>query len=337
MSSSMYDPLPRIDLGATYGALFIGAIVAALLFGLTNIQAFIYFQTHAGKRTTFYKLVVFWLWVLDAMHLALIVHSVYYYVVTNFGNISVLIEVVWSFKLQMVLNILIAYGTHLLYAHRIWIVGRDRSRAFLIIPAIVVVLGSGVALTLIWIVYDPYMNVTILQWPTFLALSTAALLDTLDTSSLCYLLATSRTGYIDTDSFITRLIGYSIYSGCLTSICSMASIITCAVMPKNFIFLSLQFLMAKLYVNSYIALLNARHYTQSNVNTTNFSELRGCHSDSLTGTHNASQEKLRKNVFSYPDREVVLPIRPIQAAMVSSCVTVDEDLMTCFSRTSRFE
>ncbi|KAG0696992.1 hypothetical protein DFH29DRAFT_948667 [Suillus ampliporus] len=327
--SSMQDPLPRVDLGNTYGTLFIGAIFAALLFGLTNIQAFIYLQTHAGKWTNFYNLVVFWLWILDALHLALIVHCVYYYLVSNYADVSVLTEVVWSFKLQMVFTVLIAYGIHLLYAHRIWMVGRDRSRAFLIIPGIVLVIGLGLAITLIWIEYDPSVNIFLMRWPTFMALGATASIDILVASTLCYLFATSRTGFISTDSFITRLISYTINGGCLTSICSMATIISCAVMPRNYIFLSLQFLMAKLYVNSYIALLNARYYTQLNTDV-NCSELRVYHSDSLgTGPHDVLQERLpvfRKNVFSRPKCEGVLPTRPAQAAM-SILVTVDESIV----------
>ncbi|KAG1798607.1 uncharacterized protein HD556DRAFT_1440311 [Suillus plorans] len=45
MSSSTQDLVTQVELGNTYGALFIGAIIAAILFGLTNVQVFIYFQT----------------------------------------------------------------------------------------------------------------------------------------------------------------------------------------------------------------------------------------------------------------------------------------------------
>ncbi|KAG1733035.1 uncharacterized protein EDB91DRAFT_651926 [Suillus paluster] len=332
MSSSIPVSLPRINLGNTYGAFLIGAIFAALLFGLTNIQAFIYYQTHAGRWTKFYRLVVFWLWILDASHLALIVHCVYYYLVTNYGNTSVLTEVVWSFKLQIVFNAIISYGIHLLYSHRIWIVGRDRSRIFRMIPGIVVVVGLGVAVSLTWIVYrrNPPIDLFQIGWPTFMALGTAASLDILVASSLCYLLATSRTGFPKTDGWITKLIGYTIDSGCLTSICSITAIITCAAMPHNFVFLGVQFLLAKLYVNSYIALLNARYYMLSNTDTGNSSEQHICLSDTLsTGTHDGPQEKFqtyRRGMFTRAEHEVVLPTRPVQVAMLhrSILVTVEK-------------
>jgi hypothetical protein len=37
---------------------------------------------------------------LDALHLALIIHCVYYYLVTNYANVDVLMEIVWSYKVS---------------------------------------------------------------------------------------------------------------------------------------------------------------------------------------------------------------------------------------------
>ncbi|KAG1879085.1 hypothetical protein F4604DRAFT_1752822 [Suillus subluteus] len=50
--------------------------------------------------------------------------------------------------------------------------------------------------------------------------------DVIVASSLCYLLAISRTGFSSTDSLITKLMVYIINTGCLTSICSMVAVIT---------------------------------------------------------------------------------------------------------------
>ncbi|KAG1778177.1 hypothetical protein EV702DRAFT_968559, partial [Suillus placidus] len=37
----------------------------------------------------------------DALHLALTIHSVYYYLVTNYANFGVLTEIVWSLKVSL--------------------------------------------------------------------------------------------------------------------------------------------------------------------------------------------------------------------------------------------
>ncbi|KAG0698373.1 hypothetical protein DFH29DRAFT_102667 [Suillus ampliporus] len=247
MSSSTQDVIPQLDLGNTFGALFIGVVLAALLFGVTNLQAFIYFQTHGNRGITFYKLAVILLWILDALHMVLIVHGIYHYLVINHANIAALPELVWSTKLQIPIDTLIIWGVHLLYVHRMWIVSRGRSRVLPITVGIIVVLGSGIAISLNWAAYrcHTFTDLLAIEWANYSTLGTLSFLDILIASSLSYLLATSRTGFSSTDSFVTKLMGYTISTGCVTSIFSLTAIITCAAMPKNFVFLGVEFLVAK--------------------------------------------------------------------------------------------
>lgn len=335
-SSTQVPPQPLdVDPRSTYGAFFIGSILAAVLFGLTNIQAFIYFRTHVGRWTAYYRFIVLLLWALDAVHLGLTIHCVYYYLVINFANFAVLSEVIWSFRLQIVVNVLIIYVIHLLYSHRIWIVGRDRSIIFRIIPGIVIILGSGVAIALFWVIYyhNPSMGLFMNQWIIYLALSAAVFVDVLITISLWYLLASSRTGFSQTDCLITRLICYTIDSGCLTSVCALTSIIMCAIIPHDYIFLSIQFIVAKLYVNSYIALLNAEYYTQSNTDVFNSFELREPERSSFdTGTmlNDLSHEKypsFQRNMLTRPEVGVIPPTRPLGVVVSrrSILVTVEKE------------
>ncbi|KAG2127107.1 hypothetical protein DEU56DRAFT_982781 [Suillus clintonianus] len=321
MSSSAQDAIPQLDLGNTFGALFIGVVLSAVLFGLTNIQAFIYLQTHRSAGITFFKLFVIWLWIFDALHLALITHSVYYYLVTNYANFGVLTEIVWSLKLQLAIGIFIIPMVHLLYVHRIWKVSKGRSRVLPTVAlVIVVVLSSGVAIPLIWAQYKVklFKDLIEMQWSIFLSLGAATFVDILIASSLWYLLATSRTGFSSTDSFITKLVNYTISTGCLTSICSTSIIITCAVMPTNFIFIGLQFLVTNLYVNSFIALLNARHYMQANT-IVDSHELNGRHVVYRPELPISASQDEELQPSQKDSQDGVLHItRPIQASMPQS-------------------
>ncbi|KAG2113671.1 hypothetical protein BD769DRAFT_1673683 [Suillus cothurnatus] len=319
MSSSTQDLIPKLNIGKTFGALFIGVTVAAILFGVSSVQAFIYFQTHRGTGTTFYKLAVIWLWILDALHLTLIIHYVYYYLVLNYTNVGALTEIVWSFKLQIIAEVFIIYGVHLMYVYRIWIINKGRSRTLPITVGVIVILNSGIAIALIWALYQCHLfsDLTKIEWATFITLGTMTFTDIVIASSLCYLLATSRTGFSSTDSLITKLMVYIINTGCLTSVCSMTAAITCAVMPTNFIFLAIEFLLAKLYVNSFLALLNARHYTQDNIDTNNSYPFHNRHGVYRPKLHiRASEDEelhvSRKDVFTHPSDEAVHPSRHIK-------------------------
>lgn len=276
MSSSAHDLLPQVSLGNTFGALLIGVTLAAFLFGLTNLQAFIYFQTHNKTDIPLYKLVVLWLWIFDALHLALLIHCVYYYLVTNYANFGALTEIVWSFKLQVLVNVLIVPVVHFSYIHRIWILSKGRSR---VLPAtafgILVVICSGVSIPVVWAIYrcDLFEDLAGIEWWTYGVVGSAAFADILIASSLCYLLVTSRTGFSRTDSLLVKLVVYIVSTGSVTSVCLIMVIIACALLPKTFVFLAIDFLAPKLYVNSFIALLNARHYVQDNADVVKSSEI----------------------------------------------------------------
>ncbi|KAG1860918.1 hypothetical protein F4604DRAFT_1788898 [Suillus subluteus] len=279
------------------------------LFGLTNVQAFIYLQAHKSAGISFFKLVRFFpqtFRIFDALHLALAIHCVYYYLVTNYANFGALAEIVWSLKVIIAL------------------LSKGRSRA---LPAIaltmVVVLSSGESVACKCSSYDlePLLRYLVgVEWSTYLSLGAATFVDFVIASSLCYLLATSRTGFSSTDSFITKLVGYTISTGCLTSICSMSIIITCAVMPTTFIFIGLQFLVTKLYVNSFIAFLNARYYMQANaiVDSHQLYERHGAYHPELHIS--ASQDEEFRKSQKDPKDEVLHVTQP---AMVGDCAIVD--------------
>lgn len=309
--------LPQVDLGDTFGALYIGVALSAVLFGLTNVQIFIYFQTHRDTKMSLFKLIVIWLWILDGLHLALVIHCIYYYLVTNYANFNALTEIVWSLKLQIVFDFLIVLTVHFSYVHRIWIVSRGRSRVLpAVIICIVVVLLFGVSIPVMWAEYQSHVfqDMVAIEWTAYLTLSCTAFADILIASSLCYLLATSRTGYSSTGSFITKLMGYIISTGILTSACSMIVVITCAAMPNNFIFFSIEFIVTKLYVNSFMALMNAPYYLQTNAASVGPPELRVRHEVYRPKLRiNTSQDdKLREDVS---DDAVLHTTRPIQADM----------------------
>ncbi|KAG2126230.1 hypothetical protein DEU56DRAFT_556493 [Suillus clintonianus] len=257
--------MAQLDLNSTFGALYIGAAIGAIFFGLSNVQVFLYFQSRRNSGFTFYKFAVCWLWFLDALHVALVNHMIYYYLISNYANPLALLEMVWSFKALIVIDVCIVYSVHLLYLQRIWIISRGRTRFLPVFMTVLIVLASSVGFVLFWAVFKSYLftDLAKIRWTIYLSLGTMTMIDFLIACSLCYLLASAKTGFTKTDMTLRTLVRDIINTGCLTSMCSMACIITDASMPNNFVFLAIEFLLSKLYVNSYMALLNARHYLGS--------------------------------------------------------------------------
>ncbi|OJA19993.1 hypothetical protein AZE42_05626 [Rhizopogon vesiculosus] len=94
-------------------------------------------------------------------------------------------------------------------------------------------------------------------------------------------------------------------------------------MPTNFVYLAIDFLIAKLYVNSYLALLNAPYYLQPNkpgtADTSGFRAYRrSLHSGDLEAE---KPQGSRKNMFKHPHgHDDELYPTPVQALIVDSTV-----------------
>jgi len=73
-----------------------------------------------------------------------------------------------------------------------------------------------------------------------------------------HVLYVGTTMFAETKSMVTTIIRYVIVSGALTSMFSIAGLTTFIAMPDNYVFLGIAFALTKVYVNSYLAMLNAR-------------------------------------------------------------------------------
>jgi hypothetical protein len=76
--------------------------------------------------------------------------------------------------------------------------------------------------------------------------------------ALSILLYRSKTGFRQTDSLIHILMVYTVNTGMIVAFDAFMGMIMYAIMPNNFIFLGFYLLLSKLYLNSYLAALNAR-------------------------------------------------------------------------------
>ncbi|KAG2113674.1 hypothetical protein BD769DRAFT_1642411 [Suillus cothurnatus] len=95
--------------------------------------------------------------ILDALHLALIIHCVYFYLVINYAIKGALTEIVWSSKLQPVVaactpQVFTIFVEHLYFLHQQFCPdlcgkpSKGRSKVLPITVGIVVVLTSGLAI-----------------------------------------------------------------------------------------------------------------------------------------------------------------------------------------------
>ncbi|KAK0243639.1 hypothetical protein EDD85DRAFT_944966 [Armillaria nabsnona] len=118
MSSQTSTKVPSI--GKTLGALYIGATIAAILYGVTNLQGVIYYRRYPNNWWV-YCYSVGLLWVLDTVHVALSTHTVYFFLIHFFGDLNGALQYnSWSMKWQLAINDFLAVYIQGLYALQLW-------------------------------------------------------------------------------------------------------------------------------------------------------------------------------------------------------------------------
>ncbi|PCH35360.1 hypothetical protein WOLCODRAFT_19935 [Wolfiporia cocos MD-104 SS10] len=257
----------ELQLDAIFGAILIGVYISAILYGFTNLQIFYYFREYHDD-TLWNKLI------LDTLHVVFCFHSIYWYLISNFGRSAELSVVVWSFKAQLVLGTFLVGSVHTLYMIRVWTCEISHIITFRKVLLIVRVLISLQRLSLsnagffldkclcthLSVFEEYFERDERLQWSTYYPLLTAISVDIIVAVCLCRLLAKYRTGIQRTDSVLEWLMFYTINAGILTVIMQLLGIIMFVVFPRQIMYMAVEIFTSKIYVNSFMALtrFNAR-------------------------------------------------------------------------------
>ncbi|PBK66684.1 hypothetical protein ARMSODRAFT_959823 [Armillaria solidipes] len=246
----------------TLGAVYIGATIAAVFYGITILQTVIYYKQYPNDPWLFrYSVAV--LWILDTLHIAISTHALYFYLVESFGNYLHQFEIIWSFPLQLLVNMLIVVGVQALYAVRIWKFGRNFHA---VLPWFIFLAVAASFATGIYVIYDTYTLSSFFDLPTistsiYVVFSTLAGADFCIAATMCFYLhkGTTMTGFSSTIKIVVGLMRLVVISGLATSACSLFTLIVYIAWPNSLIFIAVDFILPKLYINSLLAMLNARN------------------------------------------------------------------------------
>lgn len=250
------NTLPKFD--NSLGALLIGGMLAMALWGVTCVQSYSYF-TSPSKDRRFIKFMVAFLLILDTFDSALNTHVLYYYTVSNYDNPFALLVPVWSIIIHVTITSLSNFIIRTMFAFRVYWLSKGSiplTGWIMTVSTTDLVVGIIITVKAFRIHSFPELKkISPLMYLTF-AVGTSS--DLSLALALCYLLNRSRTGFRKTDSLIKVLMFYTVNTGMIVALDASLGMIMYIVMPNNLIFLGFYLLMSKLYLNSYLAALNAR-------------------------------------------------------------------------------
>ncbi|RDB29098.1 hypothetical protein Hypma_014793 [Hypsizygus marmoreus] len=254
----MSAPSVIINLDSKLGAGFLGNLIAGIFYGITCVQTYIYF-TRNGKDTTQFRILILFLWLLDTLHLALVTHGLYYYLVSNYGNLLALAFPTWSFLVQVYITCISDLIIRGVFGRRVWLMaGKSKIIAAGITTTSLLTFITGFAFATRAFAVKAFVNSSQISHFLYISLGSGVVADTFIAGSLCHSLAKSRTGFRKTDSLVNVLMVYAINTCLLTTVCSTACFITYTVWPNEFTFIGIYFSLSKLFFNSLLATLNSR-------------------------------------------------------------------------------
>ncbi|KAE9406914.1 hypothetical protein BT96DRAFT_851256 [Gymnopus androsaceus JB14] len=252
----------------TMGAMLLGILASAILYGVSLVQAFFYFTRYRNDAWYLKSLVAATVF-LDTLHLAFITHTIYFYLITRYYDNAQLNLMVWYVAAEAVPTGVTGALVQTFYTIRVWRLSKGNNfLAVLIMLIVLAQTGCGTAWVIVSLQLSTFQQLLGISSLTMSinALSTAA--DVIIAASLCFLLQRSRTGFKHSDTMINRLILFGVNSGLATSLCAVASLISLIASPDTLLYAPFYFCIGRLYSNSLLATLNARKHIRNGVDDT---------------------------------------------------------------------
>ncbi|KAF9258572.1 hypothetical protein L218DRAFT_1080363 [Marasmius fiardii PR-910] len=273
--------LPGVPSGVTIdntlGAVLVGFAFACCIYGILFSQVFSYFSNYPSDRLV-YKFLVVLILCMETTDQALIGHILYFYGISNYAKIVVLLkaETTWSLILQQTIGAMVGAIVKLNFALRVWRFSeRNWYITFFVMFLVFGQLGTSFAFTVEAFKLPNIFAVVHLRTLGTAALAIGVFTDAVIAISLCYYLNRLRTGYQQSDTLVNSLVRYAINTGAVTryvthlrgelvnnpgecSAVSLTTLILYNLMPTNLIFVGTFFILSKLYAISFMATLNTR-------------------------------------------------------------------------------
>ncbi|KAG2156215.1 hypothetical protein DEU56DRAFT_224899 [Suillus clintonianus] len=188
--------------------------------------------------------------------------TVYTYLVTNFGTAADIEQVVWSLIVEVLFNGFTALVVQSFLTMRIYRLSNKSMIATVsVLSVLSLVIGEFVLVVIYFakaIKYTTFIELAELKSLSMSVNAVAAVGDILIAVYLCTLFQQFRIGFQRSDTVLNKLILFSISSGFLTSICAVMSFISITIWPDTFIYIAFYVCLGRLYCNSLLATLNAR-------------------------------------------------------------------------------
>ncbi|KAI5996430.1 hypothetical protein F5J12DRAFT_354003 [Pisolithus orientalis] len=267
-----------------FGSILIGGLIATMLYGITTLQGYVYFMHYSEDGLTM-KFLVAATWFFDTLHVSLVCHMLYYYLITNYGVPTSLEYLVWPFPASILVNSVVVSAVQCFFAYKIYHLCRSQLKWLVTAAIILFVLAHfvfGVETAALILADNAFSSVSQIRFYSIIpSVASLALAEVLITVSLCVLFyeGGSRSTIRSTKRLLNTLIIYAVNRCLLTLLVAVAEVVTVSmtyctmtILLSHFLqdaeaqdawSIGMDFIIGKLYANSLLASLNTRQYLRS--------------------------------------------------------------------------
>ncbi|KAH9054126.1 hypothetical protein EDB87DRAFT_140079 [Lactarius vividus] len=218
-----------------HGALLVATVLSSIIYGVTWLQVYSYYDSHCSRDRWPLKSFVAFLMLIDTANLVFVIYPTYHLVITNFGIFRFAEFTPWSRATIALSTVVLDVCVQNFYAYRIYCLSRRSPY----LPAAI----SIVSLTEFSIGGD------------FVAtLSVKVLCDVLITAGMVYTLLSNRTQVQRTNSVLNLLAIYTINCGTLHLVFAISCLILFVKHPNTLKCAPSLFIMVRLSLCAFMAM-----------------------------------------------------------------------------------
>ncbi|KAN0125348.1 hypothetical protein V8E53_015575 [Lactarius tabidus] len=246
----------------TLGSLFIGTVLSSIIYGVTLLQVYSYYNSHCSRDRWPLKSLVALLMLVDSVNLVFVNHTTYLVAVTNFGDYSSFqVAMPWSLPAIALSGSVLEVSVQHFYAYRIYILSGRSPYLPAAIQSVISLTAFGMGIVLgvkglegITLIGAHFRDIYIAT------MSCDVLCDALITFGMVYTVLINRVPLPSrsTNSVLNHLAIYAINYGTLNLVFTVSDIILLLVYQDTFIYFVPAFIVIRLYFCAFMANLNTR-------------------------------------------------------------------------------
>ncbi|KLO12204.1 hypothetical protein SCHPADRAFT_431111 [Schizopora paradoxa] len=241
----------------TSGPLLLGYLFNWGLFGVLSVQVYFYYLAFPRDRRM-KKLLVAGIYLLELAQTILMTHDAFGTYAIHYGDVSFLYNLqLLPFSIPF-LSALVSCAVQMHYGYLLRILSGSRILgltvaffAFIQVTAALVQAAQDIVIDKFPLSSKSFASETV--W-----LSGSVICDLIIAFAMTYILMRKDTGFPATHALISKLVRIVVETGCLTAVTTIVTLVLFITVPDKGYYPCLTMVLAKLYSNSLLAILNSR-------------------------------------------------------------------------------